>query len=59
MGKWVATAFILLAAGICYLNSTGHTVNGCVDWAKRQCGIGDAGKELKGVPYHNYTPAVR
>lgn len=59
MGKWVAIAFMLIAGGICYLSSTGHTVNSSVSWLKRQCGMEVAGQELKGVPYHNYTPVVR
>jgi hypothetical protein len=58
MGKWVAIALMLIAAGICYLGSTGHTVNSSVAWVKKQFGVGDAGKELKTVPYHNYAPAV-
>lgn len=59
MGKWVAIAIMLIAGGIFYLASTGATVNSSVNWVKKQCGMEVAGQELKGVPYHNYTPVVR
>lgn len=59
MGKWVAIAMMLIAGGISYLASTGHTVNSCVNWVKSQCGLQASGHELRGVPYHNYTPVVR
>ena len=60
MGKGVAIAAVLVVGLLCYLHSQGVTVKDAVNWTERQCTVrSSAGQELKGVPYHNYAPAVK
>jgi len=59
MGKTIKIVLIAGVTGVFgYCAYTGVTLNDAGQWLERNLGIRAKKPDLKGVPYHNYTPAV-
>jgi hypothetical protein len=59
MAKSISIVFgVSVVAFIIYLAATGVTLNDCGRWIERNLGIQLKKPDMKGAPYHNYTPVV-